>query len=70
METWMITIEADGNECGRNCAFLEDDTCLLFSCELEETKLERNEVWGDGVSPTRQRNYRCLMSGESNLSKG
>ena len=55
--------DLDDRTCGEHCPFLQDDECLLFSCDLEETILPKNHVWQDGVSPTRQRTYRCLTFG-------
>jgi hypothetical protein len=61
-----IFVEIDDNEeetCGRNCPFLEDDTCLLFNRYLEETVLPKGYSWQDDTEPTRQRCHRCTIHG-------
>ena len=61
----IVKIEIDDNVrcCGRNCPFLKGDECTLFNEELEETELPEGIVWQDGVTPTRQRYYKCASFG-------
>jgi len=49
----------DKDECGGGCPFLEDNTCLLFSKELEDIILPEGHVWND-CAPTKQRCSNCL----------
>lgn len=58
-----ILIEVEGNNCGRDCIFLDDDQCLLFKQPLEETELPDDLTWADDAEPTRQRFYKCLYIG-------
>ena len=58
--TIKITLE-DSNTCGRDCPFLEEDTCLLFHSDLNDTVLPANFQWQDGQIPTKQRHHRCFL---------
>jgi len=50
--------DSESDVCGDNCPFLEYDTCLLFSKELNDTILPDNFEWQG--SPTKDRCFQCF----------
>ena len=60
MTSLSVKIEMQDYEtCHQTCSFLDDDTCLLFNEELDDTVLSEPYVWQDDALPTKQRSHRC-----------
>lgn len=63
MSSLSVKIEVQDYEtCHESCAFLDDDTCLLFNEELDDTVLSESHVWQDDTQPTKQRSHRCKLA--------